>query len=90
MTSQKNIETEPDALAQRYARRASIDGRYSFLRNDVCLGVQERQREMLQLLRQHGVTDLANLQVLEVGVRQPVVICWSFCAWAARPNTWLA
>lgn len=67
MTSQKNIETEPDALAQRYARRASIDGRYSFLRNDVCLGVQERQREMLQLLRQHGVTDLANLQVLEVG-----------------------
>ena len=67
MTSQKNIETEPDALAQRYARRASIDGRYSFLRNDVCLGAQERQREMLQLLRQHGVTDLANLQVLEVG-----------------------
>ena len=67
MTSQKNIETEPDALAQRYARRASIDGRYSFLRTDVCLGAQERQREMLQLFRQHGVTDLANLQVLEVG-----------------------
>ena len=67
MPSQKNIETEPDALAQRYARRASIDGRYSFLRTDVCLGAQERQREMLQLFRQHGVTDLANLQVLEVG-----------------------
>ena len=33
----------------------------------MCLGAQERQREMLQLFRQHGVTDLANLQVLEVG-----------------------
>ena len=67
MTPQKNIQTESDAVAQRYARRTSVDNRYSFLRTDVCLGVQERQRVMLQLFRQHGVIDLANLRLLEVG-----------------------
>lgn len=58
---------EPYAIAKRYTRRAPHDDRYSFLRPDVCLGVQERQRVMLQLLRQHGVTDLAALRLLEVG-----------------------
>lgn len=58
---------EPQAIAQRYTRRIPHDDRYSFLRPDVCLGVQERQRVMLQLLRQHGVTNLAALRLLEVG-----------------------
>ena len=58
---------EPQAITERYARRATGDGRYSFLRLDVCLGVQERQRVMLQLLRQHGILNLADLRMLEVG-----------------------
>lgn len=58
---------EPQAIADRYTRRTSDDGRYSFLRPDVCLSVQERQRVMLQLLRQHGVCNLADLRMLEVG-----------------------
>lgn len=58
---------EPQAITERYARRATGDGRYSFLRSDVCLGVQERQRVMLQLLRKHGVSNLADLRMLEVG-----------------------
>lgn len=62
-----NPTDEPQAIAERYTRRAPHDDRYSFLRPDVCLGVQERQRVMLQLLRQHGVTDLAALHLLEVG-----------------------
>lgn len=62
-----NTRNEPQAITDRYARRAAGDRRYSFLRPDVCLSVQERQRVMLSLLRQHGVADLASLRLLEVG-----------------------
>lgn len=62
-----NTRDEPQAITDRYARRAPGDGRYSFLRPDVCLGVQERQRVMLSLLHQHGLADLASLRMLEVG-----------------------
>lgn len=58
---------EPQAIAERYTRRAAHDDRYSFLRPEVCLGVQERQRVILQLLRQKGITDLAQLRLLELG-----------------------
>ena len=58
---------EPQAITERYARRVTGDARYSFLRPDVCLGVQERQRVMLQLLRQHAAPDLPRLRLLEVG-----------------------
>ena len=58
---------EPQAITARYARRVTGDARYSFLRPDVCLGVQERQRVMLQLLRQHAAPDLPRLRLLEVG-----------------------
>lgn len=58
---------EPSAVRSRYARRRPIDGRYSFLRPEVYLGVQERQRAMLQLFSQQGMTDLAAPRLLEVG-----------------------
>jgi phospholipid N-methyltransferase len=62
-----SLPDETRAIAERYARRARHDDRYSFLRPEVCLGVQERQRVMLQLLRQQGITDLAQLRLMEVG-----------------------
>jgi SAM-dependent methyltransferase len=57
---------ETTAVAARYARRGGAD-RYSFLQPDVWQSVQERQRAMLRLFVQQGLTDLAALQVLEVG-----------------------
>ena len=57
---------ETRALAERYARRIDPD-RYSWLQPDVWMTLQERQRALLQLLRRHGLTDLARLRVLEVG-----------------------
>ena len=62
-----NPTDETQAIAERYTRRAPHDDRYSFLRPDVYLNVQERQRVMLQLLRQQGITNLAPLRLLEVG-----------------------
>ena len=62
-----NPMAEPQAIAERYTRRAPHDDRYSYLRPAVCLGVQERQSVMLHMLRQQGVTDMAELRLLEVG-----------------------
>jgi SAM-dependent methyltransferase len=59
-------ELEPQAVAERYARRGATD-RYSFLRPEVCLMVQERQRAMLRLFRRAGFTDLATKRLFEVG-----------------------
>jgi SAM-dependent methyltransferase len=61
-----NAEREPDAVAERYARRAMSD-RYSMLRPDVWHTVQERQRAMLRLFVKLGFDDLSTLRLLEVG-----------------------
>ena len=61
-----NTGDETRAVAERYARRAP-PGRYSMLQPDVWQTVQERQRAMLRLFVQQGLTDLPNLRVLEVG-----------------------
>jgi SAM-dependent methyltransferase len=59
-------EQEPDAVAERYARRAVTD-RYSLLKPDVWQTVQERQRAMLKLFVRLGWADLSALRLLEVG-----------------------
>ena len=59
-------DDETSAVALRYARRGGVD-RYSFLQPDVWQSVQERQRAMLRLFVQQGLTDLSALRVLEVG-----------------------
>jgi len=57
---------EPAAVAARYARRGPAD-RYSALQPDVMMLLQERQRALRRRLAAQGITDLAPLQVLEVG-----------------------
>lgn len=57
---------EPQAVADRYARRA-VDDRYSMLRPDVWQTVQERQRAMLRLFARLGWHDLAGIRLTEVG-----------------------
>ena len=59
-------EPEPEAVAERYARRAATD-RYSMLRPDVWHTVLERQRAMLRLFVRLGFADLSTLRLLEVG-----------------------
>lgn len=61
-----NRESEPDAVAHRFARRTNPE-RYSMLQPDVWHSVQERQREMLKLFLRLGHQDLGALSLLEVG-----------------------
>ncbi|MBL8332849.1 MAG: class I SAM-dependent methyltransferase [Rubrivivax sp.] len=57
---------EPQAVAERYARRAATD-RYSPLRPDVDRLLAERRRALLAALRQAGIDSVADLRLLEVG-----------------------
>jgi SAM-dependent methyltransferase len=57
---------EPDAVAERYARRAPTD-RYNVLNPDVWQTLQERQRAMLRLFARLGWSDLSAKHLLEVG-----------------------
>ena len=57
---------EADAVVERYARRAA-DDRYSRLRPQVWLTLQERQRALLRLFVRAGLHDLSQLRLLEVG-----------------------
>jgi SAM-dependent methyltransferase len=58
---------EMRSVAERYARRAWLDDRYSPLRPDVWQSLQERQRAMLKLFGELGWSDLAAIRLLEVG-----------------------
>lgn len=66
MSQADQPDDETRAVAARYARRSGVD-RYSILQPDVWQTVQERQRAMLRLFVQLGLTDLDTLRVLEVG-----------------------
>ena len=61
------MDDEARAVAERYARRAAADERYSLLRPEVWQTVHERQRALLQMLARHGCTELASLRLTEVG-----------------------
>ena len=61
--------SEPDAVAQRYARRAehTPPDRYSALQPDVWQTLQERQRALLGMFRQQRITDVSALRLTELG-----------------------
>lgn len=58
--------SEPQAVAERYARRAHTD-RYSPLRPEVWQTLHERQAALLRLWAARGITDLSALRLVEVG-----------------------
>ena len=62
-----SADNEAEAVTQRYARRATIDLRYSLLRPDVWQTVQERQRAMLGMFVRAGIADPAAVRLIEVG-----------------------
>lgn len=64
--SHENSGRETTAVAERYARRAGVDHRYSLLKPDVWQTVHERQRVLLGMLARRGL-EPAALSLVEVG-----------------------
>jgi SAM-dependent methyltransferase len=63
----KILFDEPQAVAERYARR-NMGDRYSMLHSEVWQTVQERQRAILKLFSGDlGLKDLTSLKLIEVG-----------------------
>ena len=58
--------TEPQAVAERYARRTGAD-RYSPLRPEVQRLLQQRQRALLHLFARAGIGAAGDLRLAEVG-----------------------
>ena len=59
-------ESEPTAVAARYARR-EVGDLYSVLRPEVWQARQERQRALIDLLSRHAPAPLDRIEVLEIG-----------------------
>lgn len=57
---------EIELIKDRYSRR-DFENRYSFLKPDIYLKFQERERKLIELLKNIGKTDFKNLKVMEVG-----------------------
>ena len=62
----ERADSEPGAVAERYARRSAGD-RYSLLNPDVWQAVHERQRAMLAMFARRGWRDLPERRLVEVG-----------------------
>lgn len=60
------MNDEPQAVVERYARRAATD-RYSPLRPEVNRLLQQRQRALLALMRRAGIASVDDLRLTEVG-----------------------
>ncbi len=69
VVNMSKLTSETEEVVKRYAARAVLikDDRYSMLNPAVWQGVQERQRVLLQMLKQFSTKPLADLRVLEVG-----------------------
>jgi SAM-dependent methyltransferase len=63
---QDDGKAERDAVTERYARRPASD-RYSMLKPDVWMTMQERQRAMLELFARIGWSNVSQKCLLEVG-----------------------
>ena len=61
------MSREPEALAERYARRAVANDRYHPLRPEVQHALQERQRALRVLLARAGIASVEDLRLTEVG-----------------------
>jgi SAM-dependent methyltransferase len=62
-----SVPSETDAVRDRYARRPALDERYAPTRPAVLMAMQERQRAMVRLFAQAGLSDVSALRVVEVG-----------------------
>ena len=58
---------ETHLVRERYARRTLRDPRYSFFNPAALYAQQERQRAMIGAMVRHGIVDLEDVKLIEVG-----------------------
>jgi ubiquinone/menaquinone biosynthesis C-methylase UbiE len=83
-TLDKSHQLEEDRIRIAYGRRV-CDGRYSFFNAGHLFMLQQRERQMLELLRRHGFARLETIRVFEIGCGTGYWIR-QFIQWGARPE----
>ena len=83
--SNESLQAEEARIRAAYARRQGDDVRYSWFSPGHLFMVQEREREMLALLKQHGFGALSTKKILEIGCGAGYWLR-EFIKWGARPE----
>lgn len=76
---------EEARIRAAYAKRDDGDRRYSWFSPGYQFIVQQRERQLLALLRRHDVETLESKRILEVGCGKGQWLC-DFVKWGAQPE----
>ena len=83
--SPESAGVEEARIRTAYAKRQRDDVRYSWFSPGYLFFMQERERRLLTLLRQHGFTFLDTYKILEIGCGTGYWLR-EFIKWGARPE----
>src|SRR5439155_22449753 len=83
--SPESAGVEEARIRTAYAKRQRDDVRYSWFSPGYLFFMQERERRLLTLLRQHGFTFLDTYKILEIGCGTGYRLR-EFIKWGARPE----
>jgi len=80
----RTAEVEESRIRTAYARRQN-QAMYSWFLPSTLFIVQERERRLLALLKQHGIEELGTKKILEIGCGSGYWLR-AFIQWGARPQ----
>jgi SAM-dependent methyltransferase len=83
--SSESLHAEEARIRAAYARRRGDDVRYSWFSPGHLFMLQERERQILTLLRRHGFAALNAKRILEIGCGAGYWLR-EFIKWGARPE----
>src|SRR5262245_5648861 len=81
----ESAKVEEARIRTAYAKRQRNDGRYSWFSPGHLFMMQERERQLLTLLRRHGFALLDTYKMLEIGCGTGYWLR-EFIKWGARPE----
>src|SRR5215211_4972976 len=80
-----SFAAEEARIRDAYARRHALRARESFFHPGHLYLLQDRERQVLQLLRSLHLTELSGTRILDVGCGTGQWLC-QFTKWGARPE----
>lgn len=80
-----SVDAEEARIHEAYAKRQTVDGRYSWFNAGHLFMMQDREQRLLALLRRHGCVPLETKKILEIGCGTGFWLR-EFIKWGAHPG----